>query len=96
MSDNKAIAGYTVVLELDGTISTHALPADEQFQRQATTVDIYNSSKDLASNVESFILAERVANMVLSALQPPAPSAEMAEKIKEALNDRGIETSVVE
>ena len=96
MAEYTAIAGFTVVLELDGTISTQPFPADEHFQRQATTIDIYNSAKDLATNVESYILAERVANMVVGALTPPAPSAEMTEKIKEALNDRGIETPVVE
>jgi hypothetical protein len=96
MTEYKAIAGYTVVLELDGTISTQPFPADENFQRQASTIDIYNSAKDLTTNVESYLLAERVANMVIGALQPPTPTAEMAEKIKEALSDRGIETPVVE
>jgi galactitol-specific phosphotransferase system IIB component len=93
---HKVTAGYTVFLELDGTITTHALPADEQIERQATTMDIYATSKELANNVETFLLADRVAQAVVQALQPVNPSSEMKEKIREALSDRGIETPVVE
>jgi len=98
MSDeqHKVVAGYTVLIELDGTITTHALPADEQIQRQATTMDIYSTSKELATNVETFLLADRVAQAVVQALQPVNPSSEMKEKIREALSDRGIETPIVE
>jgi galactitol-specific phosphotransferase system IIB component len=92
----KIAAGYTVLIELDGTITTHALPADEQIERQATTMDIYATSKELATNVETFLLADRVAQAVVQALQPVNPTSEMKEKIREALSDRGIETPVVE
>jgi hypothetical protein len=93
---HKVAAGYTVLLELDGTITTHALPADEQIQRQATTMDIYATCKELATNVETYLLADRVAQAVVQALQPGNPSAEMKEKIKDALSNRGIETPIVE
>jgi hypothetical protein len=93
---HKVVAGYTVFLELDGTITTHALPADDQIERQATTMDIYSTSKELATNVETYLLADRVAQAVVQALQPVNPSSEMKEKIKEALSDRGIETPIVE
>lgn len=93
---HKVTAGYTVFLELDGTITTHALPADEQIERQATTMDIYATSKELATNVETFLLADRVAQAVVQALKPVDSAAELKAKVLNALNDRGIETPVVE
>jgi hypothetical protein len=93
---HKVVAGYTVLLELDGTITTHALSADEQIERQATTMDIYASSKELATNVETYLLADRVAQAVVQALQPTDSAAELKAKVLNALNDRGIETLVVE
>ena len=93
---HKVKAGYTVLIELDGTITTHALPADEQIERQATTMDIYATSKELATNVETFLLADRVAQAVVQALKPTDSASELKAKVLNALNDRGIETTVVE
>ena len=93
---HKVTAGYTVLLELDGPITTHALPPDEQIERLATTMDIYATSKELATNVETFLLADRVAQAVVQALQPVDSAAELKAKVLNALNDRGIETPVVE
>jgi capsular polysaccharide biosynthesis protein len=89
---NKIQAGYTVVINEDGTIKTHVLPADENVQRTATTFDIYQTSKELVSDIESQLLADRVARTVLANLQPKDSAAELKEKLLNALSDRGIDT----
>jgi capsular polysaccharide biosynthesis protein len=91
MSD-KIQAGYTVIINEDGTIRTQVLPADEKVIRQATTFDIYQTSKELVSDIESQLLADRVARTVLANLQPKDSAAELKEKLLNALSDRGIDT----
>jgi len=91
MSD-KIQAGYTVIINEDGTIRTQVLPADENTMRQATTFDIYQTSKELVSDIESQLLADRVARTVLANLQPKDSAAELKEKLLNALSDRGIDT----
>ena len=90
---NKIQAGYTVIINEDGTIRTQVLPVDENTMRQATTFDIYQTSKELVSDIESQLLADRVARTVLANLQPKDSAAELKEKLLNALSDRGIDTS---
>jgi capsular polysaccharide biosynthesis protein len=89
---NKIQAGYTVIINEDGTIRTQVLPVDENTMRQATTFDIYQTSKELVSDIESQLLADRVARTVLANLQPKDSAAELKEKLLNALSDRGIDT----
>ena len=91
MSD-KIQAGYTVIINEDGTIRTQVLPVNENTMRQATTFDIYQTSKELVSDIESQLLADRVARTVLANLQPKDSAAELKEKLLNALSDRGIDT----
>lgn len=91
MTENtpKIQAAYTVVINLDGTLET--IPANEGVLRSATTYDIYQTSKQLASEIDSFLLADRVAKAVVEALQPVPPSEQQRSKIAEALSERGID-----
>jgi len=63
-------------------------------QRAATTFDIYQTSKELISDIESQLLAERIAKMVVANLQPTDAASEIKAKIIDALSDRGINTSI--
>ena len=88
----KIQASYTVIIQEDGTISTSVTPEGELVSRQATAFDIYQTSKELASDIESQLLADRVAKAVLTQLQPRDAAADIKAKIIDALSDRGIDT----
>jgi hypothetical protein len=93
MSENEMIqAAYTVGVRLDGTVFTEVLEPSEVIQRKATTFDIYQTSRELVSDIESQLLADRVARTVLASLQPKDNVAEFKEKLINALSDRGIDT----
>jgi hypothetical protein len=93
MSENEMIqAAYTVGIRLDGTVFTEVLEPSEVIQRRATTFDIYQTSRELVSDIESQLLADRVARTVLANLQPKDNVAEFKEKLINALSDRGIDT----
>ncbi len=85
-------AAYTVGIRLDGTVFTEVLEPSEVVQRRATTFDIYQTSRELVSDIESQLLADRVARTVLASLQPKDNVAEFKEKLINALSDRGIDT----
>ena len=87
-----AQAKYTVTINDDGSINTESMEIAEGIMRQATTFDIYQTSKELVSEIELRLLADRVANAVARFLQPVDPSAEIKSKIIDALSDRGIDT----
>lgn len=88
----KIQAGYTVIINLDGTIRTEILLESDTVARKASTFDIYQTSKELVSDIESQLLADRVARTVLANLQPKDSAAELKEKLLNALSDRGIDT----
>ena len=88
------VAAYIVTINDDGTITTEAVDTDKGVARKATTFDIYQSSKELVSEIENQLLAERIAQRVAVFLQPKDPSAETRAKILEALNERKQETNV--
>jgi hypothetical protein len=83
---------YTVIVDMDGSIHTQVYEIDDKVSRKANTFDIYSTSKDLISDIESQLLADRVAKTVLAYLQPTDSAKELREKLLAALSDRGIET----
>jgi hypothetical protein len=89
-----AQAKYIVTLNEDGTLATESVEAGEGILRTATTFDIYQSSKELVSEVEHLLLADRIAKAVVAQMQPVDPSAEIKSKIIDALSDRGIKPTV--
>jgi hypothetical protein len=93
MSENEMVqVAYTVGIRLDGTVFTEVLEPSEVVQRRATTFDIYQTSRELVSDIESQLLADRVARNVVASLQPKDNVAEFKEKLINALSDRGIDT----
>ena len=93
MSENRKVqTAYTVGINLDGSIFTEPLPASESIERQASTFDIYQTSKELVSDIESQLMADRIAKIVLANLQPKDAASEIKAKIIDALSDRGIDT----
>jgi hypothetical protein len=67
-------AAYVVVINSDGTLNTTAVtPAGLKpftVERVATATDIFKSSKEIVSDIESQILADRVTRRVVAALKP--------------------------
>lgn len=93
MSEEKADvqASYVVSINHDGSITTQAVTVG--VARKATTYDIYQTSKQLASEIEELLLADRIAKNIIAAMQPANPSEEQRKKISEALSERGIDPS---
>lgn len=87
-------AAYIVTINDDGSISTEPVDTDKGVTRKATTFDIYQTSKELATEIENQMLADRIARRVVAAMQPADPSAETRAKIIEALNDRKADAPV--
>ena len=87
---NSATFRYTVTVDEEGRISTQVEDADEinKLARTATTFDIYQTSKELVSDIESHLLADRIAKIVVDKMQPKNAAEEIKEKIISALNDR--------
>jgi len=90
--DNVVQTAYTVGIRLDGTIFTEIIEPSKVVQRKATTFDIYQTSRELVSDIESQLLADRVTRSVVASLQPKDNVAEFKEKLINALSDRGIDT----
>lgn len=83
---------YTVLVSDDGSIHTQVSEPSDKVARKATTFDIYSTSRDLVSDIESQLLADRVAKTVVANLQPTDSAKELKERLLSALGDRGIET----
>jgi len=83
---------YTVIVDRDGSIHTQVSEPTDNVARKANTFDIYSTCKDLVSDIESQLLADRVARAVVASLQPTDGAKELRERLISALSDRGIET----
>lgn len=86
---------YLVTVNTDGTFTTYGEMPTEALepQRPATTYDIYQTSKQIAADVDAQILADRVTNSVIKALQPSTPPTPSAA-VMDALKERGITPDV--
>jgi hypothetical protein len=85
---------FTVTVNDDGSISTVPTPVEEGVLRQASTFDIYQAAKELVSEIDNQLLADRIARIVVARIQPIDPSAEIKSKIIDALNDRKQEAPI--
>jgi hypothetical protein len=86
----KAKSAFTVVINPDGSFLTQPAEAGEYVELTATTFDIYRACKEISTEIENQILADRVAKTVIAALQPTDAATENKAKIIDALSDRGI------
>lgn len=91
MEDQKIQAGFSVVINEDGTLSTHVFPASDTVARQATTYDIFGCCKELVDDIETQLLADRVSKAVIAKLMPPTPEEMAKVRIAEALANRQAE-----
>lgn len=83
---------YTVIVDSEGAIHTQVSEPSDKVDRKANTFDIYSTCQDLVSDIESQLLADRVAKTVIAYLQPTDGAKELRERLLSALSDRGIET----
>lgn len=81
-------AAYIVTINDDGSISTESVDVEKGVARKASTFDIYQTSKELVSEIENTLLADKVARRLSVLLQPKDESAEVRAKIIDALNER--------
>ena len=85
-------AAYVVVINRDGSLSTTVVqPAGIKpitVERVASVFDVLQSSKELVSDIEGQILADRVAKRVLASMAPVDEDAEAKARIAQALADR--------
>lgn len=88
-------AAYVVVLNADGSLNTTSVkPGNPVFfdvERVATTYDIFSTSKEIATEIENQILADRIAKSVLAQIMPKDPDAEAKTRIAQALAERKAE-----
>ena len=81
---------FVVTVLSNGSVTTTPEPADEinRLNRTATPYDVYQACREIISDIESHLLADRVSRLVLEKLQPKSAAEEIKEKIINALNDR--------
>jgi hypothetical protein len=93
-STPNAVFRFTITSLTDGSLTTSVEPADEinRLVRTASTFDIYQSCKEISQDIESMMLADRVAKAVVANIQPADSAKELRDKLLSALSDRGIET----
>lgn len=91
MEEQKIQAGFSVVINEDGTLSTHVFPASDTVTRQATTYDIFGCCKELVEDIESQLLADRISKAVVAKLMPPTTEEMAKVRIAEALANRQAE-----
>jgi hypothetical protein len=88
-------SAYVVVLNEDGTLSTTLVkpgsPVFFDVVRATTTYDVFTTSKELANEIESQVMADRISKAVVARLIPADPSTEAKARIAEALADRKAE-----
>jgi hypothetical protein len=91
----KVHAAYVVVLNEDGSLSTTFMkpgtPLFFEVERATTTYDVFSTSKEIATEIESQLMADRIAKTVISQIMPKDPEAEAKARIAQALAERKAE-----
>jgi len=87
---------YIVVRGKDGSLVTYTEMPKEDLnpERKATTGDIFATSRDIVDEVNKQDMVARITQAVVSNLMPQ-PEPTVADKVKEALKDRGIDPESV-
>jgi len=96
MTEKKEVEFYFVVaVEKDGSIQTYRdLPEGIEAERPFNTLDVFKVSKEIVSDIEAQLLADRVISGVLSVMD--SRERTVSEKVSEALKARGVEFSAGE
>ena len=86
---------FLITINEDGTLTSYAeLPAElPEAARQANNYDVYQAAKQIVEDFDTNLMAQKVAQTVLSALAaqsaPQGPSVPSA--VKDKLKERGID-----
>ena len=82
---------FIIEVQEDGTIQTHKEMPEDGLEaiRVPNTFDIYKVCREISSDIEAQLLADRVIGGVLNILN--AREATVSEKVAEALKSRGVE-----
>lgn len=83
-----AQAAYLVIIEENGSITTEIVKDREKTQRDATTYDIYQASRELVSDIDSHLLADRIAQKVTALMKPVDQTEELKTRLINALTER--------
>ncbi len=86
-------AAFVVVVNTDGTFLTVPLsPGSEvipnPINRLAVTYDVYNACREIASDIESTLMAQKIASNMVSLLKPDDSDMEMKRRMAEKLKER--------
>lgn len=86
---------FLITVNTDGTLTSYTdLPKETpEALRKATNFDVYEAAKQIVQEFDNQLLADRIARAVLSGLAPKQESP--ADKIKDALKERGIKPESV-
>ena len=88
----KVHAAYIVVINEDGSLNTTLVkpnaPILFEVERATTTYDVFSSSKEIATEIEGQLMADRIARSVISQIMPKDPEAEAKARIASALAER--------
>jgi hypothetical protein len=81
---------FIVEVKKDGTIQTHATWEDNiEAERVPNTYDIFKVCKEIVSDIDQQLLADRVIGGVLNVLN--SREATVSDKVSDALKARGVE-----
>jgi hypothetical protein len=82
---------FIIEVQEDGTIQTHKEMPEDGFEpiKAPNTFDIYKVCREISSDIESQLLADRVIGGVLNVLN--AREQSVSEKVADALKARGVE-----
>lgn len=77
---------FLVAVSKEGSVRTMGtIPEDLKSERTATADDVFRACKDIVEEIEAMKLAERLAIHIAS-FSPAEPS----DRVREALNERGV------
>lgn len=81
---------FVITVNVDGTLTSYAKVPENlpEETRPANNWDIYQAAKQIVEEFENQRIADRVAQTIIAAMNPPA--AKVSDKVAEALKDRGI------
>jgi hypothetical protein len=82
---------FIIEVQEDGTIQTHKEMPEDGLEpiRVPNTFDIYKVCREISSDIESQLLADRVIGGVLNVLNQREQT--VSDKVAEALKARGVE-----
>jgi hypothetical protein len=79
---------FKVTVHEEGGVQLTPTDASEEVSRTATALDIIDSCRKVAADIERQMTLDTIAEMVSNIF--PKPEATVSEKVSQALKERGI------